>query len=404
MLTRLLFALALLASAPLATGLTLDEAVTLALSSQPLLASREAAVRANQEVTVSVAQLPDPSLKLGLLDVPTDRLSLSEDNFTMTPKISVEQRFPGGDKRLLRGQRARFEAEQSSAELEDTVRAVKRDVALAWLNLYYALRATNIVVEREREFETELGAALIQYSVNRTGQHDVLATQYNLYLNKDRASELHAQITRARAALARWIGNAANLDLPEILSEDPPPPALETLLEKIAGHPQLQTLDKAAAAADTDAKLAHEAHKPDWSIELYYSHRREFADFVGVEVGFDLPVFPANRQDRELSSRLALADRVRSLREDRLRNLGADLRAAYADWQSAGERIARFTAQILPDAAQRVAAAHIAYQAGKIDLVRVLEAHHAELDAKLQMLELQVARARSLAQLRYLAP
>jgi outer membrane protein TolC len=113
-----------------------------------------------------------------------------------------------------------------------------------------------------------------------------------------------------------------------------------------------------------------------------------------------LPVFPKNRQDRELASKLSAAEHARAQREDALRVLQADARRHYADWQSASSRLTGlFDQAILPRAKARVEAAAAAYRAGRGDINTVLEARRAELEAQLQRLQLETDRARAAVQL-----
>jgi len=126
-----------------------------------------------------------------------------------------------------------------------------------------------------------------------------------------------------------------------------------------------------------------------------------YSDMVSVQVGIDLPVFPKNRQVREVSSKLALADRARALREDNLREMQAMLARAYAEWTSANERLARYRASTLPQAAARTEAALAAYRTGRADLAKVLEARRMELDLRMQQLMLEGEAARAQVQISY---
>jgi len=401
------FRLALLLGAMAVAGpvgaapLTLDDAVRLALENQPILAAQRAAVEANRQTAVAEGQLPDPRLKLGVSNVPTNNFSLTQDSMTQS-SVSIEQSFPGGNKRELRERRAQREAEESAAELAASTREITRNVAWAWLDLYYPLRADALIREQQQAFQQQIGAARISYRAGKSNQDEVLALQNMLNQLLDREVEISAQVTRARAGLARWIGKMADGDPPGTLPRTSPPPSLAQLDGQLEGHPEIRKLDQAAATAEAGLSLAKESRKPDWSVEVGYSKRGQaFSDMVSAQIAVDLPVFPANRQDRTISARQLDLDRARYQREDKLRALSAELAAGYADWQAASSRIAILRKQTLPDAAQRISAAIVAYQTGKSTMEKVFEAHHAELEARLQLLAQQVAQARAQAELDY---
>jgi cobalt-zinc-cadmium efflux system outer membrane protein len=386
-----------------AAPLGINDARELALKEQPLLESQQAQITASQESAVAAAQLPDPQLMAGLKDYPvtgSDAFSVRRDNFTMLT-IGVAQEFPREEKRRLRGEREMLGSGKAALELDVMRRTIARDAALAWLDVYYPEQAQALIRELEREAQLQIESAEIAYRAGRKTQADVLAEQVTLALLKEKEADFAKQSTRARAGLSRWIGPEASRPIEEKLPDEPPP-TLEALLTLAESHPHLNTLDKQTEVAQTEVALARQAYKPDWNLEVYYAARPEFSDFVGVQVGIDLPVFPKNRQDRTLASKLAELEKARSLKEDALRILKADAARYYAEWQSASDRLSTFFAQdILPTARERIDAATAAYQSGKADLASVLEARRAELDLQLQRLALMVDKARALTQLQY---
>jgi outer membrane protein TolC len=310
------------------------------------------------------------------------------------------QEFPRQEKRRLRGERGQLESQREAQELGVTERTFRRDAALAWLDVYHAERAIDIARELERESALQIESSNIAYLAGRKLQTDVLGGKVALELFKDREAEFARQAERNRAGLSRWIGADAtrpiSAELPTL-----PPPVLEALLASVTAHPHLNTLEKQVEVAQTETALARQSYKPDWSLELMYGLRPEFSDFVGVQVGIDLPVFPKNRQDRELAAKLALLEKTRLQAEDALRVMQADIRRYYADWRSAEDRRRLFDQAILPQARARTDVALSAYEGGRGDLAAVLEARRAELELKLQRLALMVDKARAEVQLRY---
>ena len=386
-----------------AAPLTLEEAAQLALANQPLLASQQASITAAEKNAVAAEQLPDPKLKVGLSELPitgSEAFSVRRDNFTQY-KVGVTQEFPRAEKRRLRGAIGRLEAERDTEELEVIRRTVKRDAGLAWLEAFYPESALSLVQSQEKEIQTQLEAVEIAYRAGRASQADILAWQVTLDLLKDRRADFVRQAQRARAQLARWIGEDAARPLADTLPQSRLPQDRGALLAHVENHPRLSYLDKQVEMAQTDVALARQAYKPDWNLEVSYGNRPAFPDFFSVQVGFDLPVFTKNRQDPALASKLSLLDKSRSMKEDAQRTLKADAGRSYADWQSSGERLQRFDESILPLAKQRIAAALAAYQAGRIDLNTVLLARRDELEIKLQRLNLAVEAQRAQLQLQY---
>ena len=383
--------------------LSLAEAVRLALENQPLLAEKSATTESARHSAMAAGELPDPRLTLGLANVPSNGLSLTEEAMT-TASIGIEQSIPGGDKRRLNAERARLETERSHAELEDGRRAVARDAALAWLGWFQPLQAKSLLHGLQREAQKQLEWQRIALGVGKSSLQQVLAVQGALDLLHAREAELDHQGAVAQAELARWIGTVAYRMLPDELPQSTTQPEPAALRERLAGHPRLAALDRSLAAAQADVALARESVKSDWSLGASYGLRSAGrSDLISLQLARDLPLFPENRQNRLLAAKQAALEQARAQREDRLRSLSAELEKAYVEWHAAGERIAWFDSAVLPHAAQRVDAALAGYQAAQADLAAVLEARRAELEARLQRLALRVAQEKVQVQLQYYA-
>ena len=122
---------------------------------------------------------------------------------------------------------------------------------------------------------------------------------------------------------------------------------------------------------------------------------------VSFGVAVPLPLFAADRQDREIrASRAALAQ-ARASREDMERQHRAELRSLLDEWQRLGSRIAALRTSLLPLAKDRIDLALAAYRGGSATLAQVLDTRRAEVEARAQVLALQRDRARVWAQLNF---
>ena len=379
----------------LAEPLAMEEAARLATLGQPLLQGQQAAVQAETERAVAAGELPDPRLKLGLLNVPYAPFSLTREPMTQA-MVSVEQVFPGGDKRRLRGEVAEAGVVQRQAESLVIDREIRRDVSMAWLQTWYAQRAGAMLVALQNEYDYQVDAERIRLASGRGEQRDVLAARLQLDYLRDRAAELNGEEAAARLELARWIGRDAERELVAAL----PMPKVEPA----TSHPQIAALDKSILTLEKEVALAQEAVKSDWTMEVGYGARGAGqSDMLSVQFGFDLPLAPAARQDRQTAAKLAELEAMRARREDSVRLLKTGLQKAQTEQRTLQARIERFLQTILPATAQRTAATLISYRNGRAELAAVIEARRAELDAGLQLLALQVAAAKAAVQSDYYA-
>jgi outer membrane protein TolC len=397
-----------LASHPsLGQGLSLAQAQRLALANAPEVEAADAAVRASRDLAVSAGHRPDPVLKLGVDNVPVtgpDAFSLGNDFMTMR-RVGVMQEFTRDEKLSRRRERYEIEASKGDAEREIAIASVQRDVALAWVDRYYAGAVADVLVDQRQEALREVETAQAYYASNRGSQADVFAARGSVAVIEDRIAEAQARVQASAAALARWIGPAAlegvagHVDLTSV------PEHLLAQHADLDFHPDIVAASRAIDLARADVRVAEADRKPDWTWELSYSRRGSaYSDMVSLDVSVPLPWDRPQKQDREIAAKRALAEQAAAQREAMLRGHRAEIAAMVAEWKSGISRLRRYDTEILPLSHGRSDAALAAYRGLKGSLADVLAARRGELDVKMQRLELEAATARLWARLNFLFP
>ncbi len=383
--------------------LSLDQALQLAADQSPQLAAQRYGVTAAEQAIAPARELPDPKLFFGVDNLPVngpDAWSLTQDFMTMR-KIGVMQDFPNAQKRELKGKLAEQMAAKEGAMLGDTRAALRRDVATAWMQRYFAERMSAVVNEQIGEAELQRDAMRAGVRANRTPPADLFMVDVSLQSLLDRKAQFQKDAARAKVMLSRWLGDAADRPLAPLGSTQPSVDQSD-LRAHIEQHPHVQSLERQVTVAQTEAQLAQAATKPDWGLELSYAQRGpSYSNMISVQVSIELPIFQSRRKNPDIASKMAQAEQARELREDAIRQHVAEARAAWSDWQAADNRLKRFDQSLLPLAAERVKTALAAYRGGKGDLAGVLSARRDELDLRMQQLQLQSDQALAYAQLLY---
>jgi outer membrane protein TolC len=389
------------------TVLTLSEAQRLATEHSRQLTAQDSAVTASREMAAAAGQLPDPTLKLGVDNLPVDgadQFNLTRDFMTMR-RIGVMQEFTREEKRQLRTQRFEREAEKSAVEKTATLAAIYRDTALAWFDRYYAEAMTAVITEQIKAARLEVDAAESAYRAGRGSQADIFAARSTVASLEDRSSETGRRIRTATTTLARWVGAGAENPLggkPDIESIPLNQHALDA---QLTHHPQIALLAKQAEIAATEVRLAQANKKPDWSMEVIYSQRGPaYSNMVSVGVAIPLQWDQQGRQNRELAAKLALADQADALRDEALRAHVAEVRSMIQEWDNGRERHARYERELVPLAGKRAQAVLAAYRGGKASLGDVLAARRNEFEVRIQSLQLEMETARLWAQINFLVP
>lgn len=387
--------------------LTLAEAQRRAVELSRQIPAQDAAIAAARDMAIAAGRLPDPMLKLGIDNLPADgadQFSLTRDFMTMR-RVGIAQEITRSEKRELRSLRYGLEAEKSLAEKTATIAAIERDTALAWLGRYYAEAMTAVVTQQVGEVRLEITAAESAYRAGRGTQADVFAAHGTLAALEDRISEFNRRVATAQTGLARWIGDGAGAALDGKPAIDALGMDSNALEAELGHHPEIAALSRQADVAAMEARIAQADKKADWTVELSYAQRGPaYSNMISIGVSVPLQWDQKNRQDRELASRLALAERANALRDDALRAHVAEVRAMTQEWRNGLERSARYRRQLIPLAKEGTRATLAAYVAGKASLNEVLLARRNAIDVQLQALQLELEAARLWAQLNFFVP
>jgi outer membrane protein TolC len=404
----LLLALSLPAT-PSRADLGIDETVRLALADDPVIAARQARSQAYSDNAVADGQLPDPTLKTGLYNLPLDDFELDEEPTTQL-RLGLVQSFPRGRTRHFRRERGEWLAASEAAAAESAALQLVRDVRNSFLELYYQVLAERIVTNARELFAQLVDITRSHYASGRVSQQDVLRSSLELSRLDDRTTRIRNEADRNRAALMKWIGDAALLPVSTTFPKLPPLPAKPVIDAALTEHPVVRQEMSKLEAENRAVQIAREQYKPGWSAGLEYRKRfgddpdgSDRADMMAAMVSLDLPLFPKNRQDRRLSASLQQAGAIQLSLDDRVRELQRMLESDYASWQRLGERLQLYESQLQQEAAANAQASLKAYQSGVTEFSTLMRARITDLDVQLEALRIRVDRAKAQSSLLYLA-
>jgi outer membrane protein TolC len=387
--------------------LTLDAARLLAAERSRRLTGQDALVAAARERATAATRLPDPTLRLGVNNLPVtgaERFSLTQDFMTMR-SVGVAQEFTREEKRKAR--QARFEREADAVTATQiAVRAeIDREVALVWFERHFAETRRTLLLRQREEARLQIEATEALLRGARGSTADVLAARSQVEQLNDRLAEADQLVATATNALSRWVGPAATGPLASPPAFDALPFTDEGLRDRLEHHPQLAALTKQVDVARAQAEIARTERRADWSLELMYNQRGSaYSNMVSVNVSIPLQWNRKDRQDRELSAELSTVDALRAEREEAARAHEAEVREMLLERQSKLDRRRRYDATLLPLARDRTRAALAAYRAGSGSLVAALDARRNEIEVQLERLQLERDVALLWARLNYLVP
>ncbi len=390
--------------------LTLQQAERIAIKRDAVRRAIKSKEQAFREQAVAENALPDPQLKLGIMNVPTDSYKLDQEPMTQS-QIGIVQMFPRGDTLAIRSSRANHIAEGQLSNWHDRALVVKRDIRLIWLELHYWIEAERVINKNRKLFEQLVNITQSHYAAGRQKQQDVTRAQLELGLLVDRIISIKNMQEKQRAKLARWLGE--EYLTAEVSSEFPEFEALKdkaTIFAQLASHPSMKVEAARVAVSEDGVQLAKQSYKPSWMLDLTYGFREgnnpnttERTDFLSAMVKFDLPLFTSNDQDRKVAASKSKLIATRDMREDKLRRLQRMLNDEYASWERLTQRMDQYFNVLVSKAKQNTRAALNAYQTDKGDFTTLMRASITELDTQLKALRIHVDHIKAKVKVLYLS-
>lgn len=380
-------------AAPDAPSLSYAEALELARQAAPALRAQQATLAGSSALAPAASTLPDPRLSVGIENLPIagpDRWSTTRDAGTMQ-RIALMQEMPNRAKRDAREQVAQARIERDRATLAATELAVRREAGLAWLAVHFAEARLSQVAGLQRENRLLQDTLPARVAAGSAMPAELTMARQEALAIADRTDELARDVRKARVELRRWIGERAAAPLQGAA------PAMDVngdaLRSSLPHHAELAPYAPMRAMAQAEVAEADAEKRGDWSWEVAYSRRPRYDDMVSFQLSFDLPWQRDRRQQPQIEAKRREIERIEAEREELLRRHAAETDAMLAELQALDTQAERLRAAGLPLAAERVALATAAYQAGRGDLAAVLRARSQVLETQLRAIDLDAQRA-----------
>ena len=391
-----------------ASDLTIEEAGRIGLENDYTLEAIRARSVSMSELSVAAEALPDPKLKLGMANLPTDSFNFGQEPMTQAV-IGLQQSFPRGQTRSLARERLGKSVARNDARAEDRQLQVLLAVREAYIRVY-------LHDERKRTIEQSIGvfADLADitrdyYANGRAHQQDVVHAQLELSRIRERLARIQQQAEQARARLSEMIGEDAYRELTAQWPELRQPSGRQDIIANLDTHPKMRAWQHEIATFRTSEEIARQAYKPGFTVDLAYGGRSgqnvdgsNRSDFLSVFVSMDVPLFTKNRQDRVLASSIAETSATEFARDDAYRSLKASTEELSATLAREQERLKLYQEHLLPQARFNAETAFEDYQDAVGDLTSLMRARIGEYEIELDFANLRADETLTRARLLYL--
>ena len=269
----------------------------------------------------------------------------------------------------------------------------------AWIDAVEA-RAKQRLLERVAS-DLTTGQKVMEAGVPTGASSPALAleAQAEVSLAEAQLAETKGAEARARGVLTRWIGAAADRPLPDYIPRIDLPPGIAP---DFNAHPEVMVANAQQQAAQRQIDVARTQRRPNLSWSVMLGIRPSYGEMVGAQVSIPLQINRSNLQGRQIAEAEARANGAALRAEDMRRDLDGQYRQAVADYRAADAGLQEIGGRAIPSLEAAFKVAEAGYSGGQGTLELPLSIVRRYVEANIQQVEQQAAKARAAADLIYL--
>lgn len=392
-----------------AKPLSLNQAEAMAVARSAETKALKKKSRVLHERAILKSQLPDPKLFLGAVNVPTDTFDFAQENMTQV-QIGLEQSFPKGESLKYQYYKEEALSKAEVQNVEDMSLKVRQAVRLNWAALAFWRKVRLIHQKEQAEFEHLVKMTNTMLANNKNQQQDVFRAKLGLTGAKNKLLNDVLKIEQVKVALARLIGpEKIRVTHPESLPSWPLNVDKKRAQAILLRHPALSRDASLIASKDAEVKLAKEQFKPGFMVGGAYGLRQgtmgsgmKRPDFVSLRLGISAPLFPKNRQARQLSAVEKEKASQQAMKLEHFRRLYQQYQKTLIDLATSKERLNLYQRELLPESKLYVQSTLTAYQNAKTDFPTLARAYVREFSVEIEVLKAELEKSVSEINLRYL--
>lgn len=395
MIVRICTFVLLAVSTAVAGGLSVDEAVELALSAGDIAASDLAVEEARGDLEQRLA-LPNPTVELDHQDVFDRGIA---PGFTQD-LLKLEQSLPTPARRRARRAVGVGGVNRASWEAAVARRKKVHEVRRAFID---ALEAQEVMAVREASLgrvKSAQRAIELRVKGGESSRYEQARIAIARSQENDAIRESAADLARALTDLARAVGRSLPAGEPVTGTLPTHAPDARTLAALVPASdlPEIAVEQARESVAHADERLAHAESRPAFTLAGGYLRFDQTAipsqDGYNAIVAVELPIH--DRRTGERRAARARADAARRSGQAARDRAGAELDAARHEVKVAAARLAQLDEEQGPQIRPLVEMAETAYREGLQSLLELLDAQRAERDYRIALVRARAALARAL--------
>ena len=363
--------------------------------------------RAQTEQASYPLALPDPSLRIGLANLPVDSFEFDQEPMTQIT-VGLKQALPRLATRQLKNQQGKQMAEEQGQKTHLRRAEVLRLSRLDWLSMFGLQRKIALLNEQKTILNTLYASKINTYEHSASARQSTLLRLQTEILMLDEQLLMALGEQQATVQKLRYWSPSSEEEqfkqlpatglthltaLASTLIETDSPEIEAALLQ----HPRLRMSDEKLSVADLNTRLAKDAYKPQFSLEASYGYRDDSplgtsrSDFASIALSFDVPIRQSKRQDYALRSAESSRQAASFERSYLVRKLKSDALALQAKLKELQQRTALLRDDLLPLSTTQIASLEIESLQNASALTELLDAQVRRNEYQLKLNDAEIA-------------
>lgn len=392
-------------------GQSLDSLTSLAVKVSPKLKMLQAKTEAASSRIAQNSNLPDPTLTLGLANLPVNSFSFTQE--PMTGKIiGLSQGIPFPGKLGTAADAAVKDVDIVKQEYDDAKNEIIKNVSQSYYELSYIRKAISIEKESRKLLDDISEVVRTKYEVSTASQQNLLKVELELTNINDKLEELKSKEASITADLnALLLLPSDNIivtqDIPEITFRKFTVEGLDSLA--VQNRAYLKGFRLAQEKSLIQQNLARYDRYPNFNLSVQYSQRDEIAktntpltDFFSVMVGISLPLNYGGKVTAKVQEAESMQEVYAQQYALALQVLAQNFGSSVAKLNSIEQRIILIKEAEYPQAQQTFSSALSSYQTGQIDFINVIDSQSKLYQVETSLYRLETDYLKEIAGLKFL--
>ena len=357
------------------------------------------------------SNLPDPVLTLGLMNMPTNSFSFTQEPMTQKV-IGLRQTIPYPGRLGAIEDAAAIDTLIIDQEIKDAENEIRKIVRQKYFELSYLRRSLLLAEESRRLLETISEVVNTKYIVSAASQQNVIKVQLEITNLLEKIDKLKSMELSVLSELNSLLFRSAFLnieteDFDSVQFVDLNVRELDSLAKQ--HRPFLKGIHFAEKKAELKQFAAEKEFHPNFTLGVQYAFRDNIAatgavlnDLFSVVLGVSLPFNYGGKYSSKVEESISLQQLYSEQYSLALQNLQGNFGSIVSQVTSLEERITLFEEGLLPQARQNFETALASYQVNEIDFINVIDAQDQLFKIDTNLYRLKIDYLKQIAELEFL--